>query len=130
MKLWGYTLAVMGLMIAALPAMAQSDPGPRGGPANAGAPFGNLDSNERAIFDDGLEDFMEIDSVSGTVPGEDASGLGPTFNGNSCGQCHSQPAIGGSSPGQKSPQVPGPNPQVALATANGATNVVPSFITA
>ena len=44
--------------------------------------------------------------------------------------CHAQPAIGGSSPGQKSPQNPVPNPQVALATLDGATNTVPSFITA
>jgi CxxC motif-containing protein (DUF1111 family) len=72
---------------------------------------------------------MEVDSVSGSVPGEEASGLGPTFNGNSCAQCHSQPAIGGSSPGLNSPQNPVPNPQVALATLNGATNTVPSFIT-
>src|SRR5262249_27396646 len=57
-------------------------------------------------------------------------GLGPTFNGNSCAQCHAQPSIGGSSPGTASPQNPGPNPQVALATMDGATNTVPSFITA
>ena len=55
--------------------------------------------------------------------------LGPTFNGNSCTMCHAQPAIGGSSPGMTSPQNSVPNPQVALATLDGATNVVPSFIT-
>jgi CxxC motif-containing protein (DUF1111 family) len=44
--------------------------------------------------------------------------------------CHAQPAIGGSSPGLKSPQNPVPNPQVALATLHGAKNTVPSFITA
>jgi hypothetical protein len=47
-------------------------------------------------------------------------GLGPAFNGDSCGTCHAFPAIGGSSPLI--------NPQVALATAQGARNVVPSFI--
>ncbi|HTS37371.1 MAG TPA: di-heme oxidoredictase family protein [Candidatus Solibacter sp.] len=72
--------------------------------------------------------FTEVDSVSGTI--EEGSGLGPTFNGNSCAQCHAQPAIGGSSPGQNSPQNPVPNPQVALATLDGAVNTVPSFITA
>jgi hypothetical protein len=73
---------------------------------------------------------MEVDSVSGTLAGENGSGLGRTFNGNSCAQCHAQPAIGGSSPGLKSPQNPIPNPQVALATLDCATNTVPPFITA
>jgi CxxC motif-containing protein (DUF1111 family) len=73
---------------------------------------------------------MEVDSVSGTIPGETGSGLGPTFNGNSCAQCHAQPTIGGSSPGLKSPQNPVPNPQVKLASLDGATNKIPAFITA
>ena len=46
-------------------------------------------------------------------------GLGPTFNLDSCGGCHSQPAIGGTSPRL--------NPQVAFANS---ANKVPSFITA
>jgi len=74
--------------------------------------------------------FLEVDSVSGTIPGEDGGGLGPAFNGNSCKQCHAQPAIGGSSPGLISPQNSVPNPQVALATLDQAKNVLPSFITA
>jgi CxxC motif-containing protein (DUF1111 family) len=49
------------------------------------------------------------------------AGLGPGFNGNSCAVCHSQPSIGGSSPAN--------NPQVALATLDGATNTVPVFVT-
>jgi CxxC motif-containing protein (DUF1111 family) len=68
-----------------------------------------------------------VDSVSGTI--ESGSGLGPTFNGNSCAQCHAQPTIGGASLGLLSPQLPIPNPQVALATLDSATNTVPSFIT-
>ena len=44
--------------------------------------------------------------------------------------CHAQPAAGGSSPGLQSPQHPIPNPQVALATLDGAKNSVPPFITA
>jgi CxxC motif-containing protein (DUF1111 family) len=107
---------------------AQKDPGPRGGAAGAGGPYHNLTAAEQAFFGQAVSRFMEVDSVSGTV--EAGSGLGPTFNGNSCAQCHAQPALGGSSPGSKSPQNPGPNPQVALATLDGATNVVPSFITA
>jgi len=48
-------------------------------------------------------------------------GLGPAFNGNSCFMCHSQPAIGGTSP---APGTPGfsQNPQITVAHALGATN--------
>jgi CxxC motif-containing protein (DUF1111 family) len=60
--------------------------------------------------------FNNVDAVP--FPG----GLGPVFNFNSCGGCHAQPAAGGVGPL--------PNPQVAVATLMGATNTVPSFITA
>jgi CxxC motif-containing protein (DUF1111 family) len=109
---------------------AQQDPGPRGGQAAAGSFYSTLNANEQANFAEALKAFMDVDSVSGTIEGEDGNGLGPTFNGNGCAQCHAQPAIGGSSPGPKSPQNPIPNPQVALATLDGATNTVPSFIAA
>jgi CxxC motif-containing protein (DUF1111 family) len=66
--------------------------------------------------------FQEVDSVSGTVGTESGQGLGPTFNGNGCAVCHAHPAVLGSSPA--------PNPQIALATLDGATNTVPSFISA
>jgi len=109
---------------------AQVDPGPRPGPASAGNYYPTLNANEQNFFSQALARFQEIDSVSGTISGETGSGLGPTFNGNSCAMCHAQPAIGGSSPGLASPQKPVSNPQVALATLHGATNTVPSFITA
>ena len=111
-------------------ASAQKDPGPRGGPPAAGGAFPGLNSNEQTAFSSAVSDFMEVDSVSGAIAGEDGKGLGPTFNGNSCAQCHAQPAVGGSSPGMASPQNPIPNPQVALATLDGANNTPPSFITA
>jgi CxxC motif-containing protein (DUF1111 family) len=107
---------------------AQVDPGPRAGAPGAGGYYYSLNANEQNFYSQALLRFQEIDSVSGTVPGEPGAGLGPTFNGNSCAMCHAQPAVGGSSPGLKSPQNPMPNPQVALATLNGATNTVPSFI--
>lgn len=50
-----------------------------------------------------------------------ADGLGPRFNLDSCGGCHAFPSPGGTSPPT--------NPQFAIATAFGAQNVVPSFIT-
>jgi hypothetical protein len=106
------------------------DPGPRGGPADAGGFFPGLGPVEQAYFAETEMIFAEVDSVSGTTPGEEGRGLGPTFNGNSCAQCHAQPAIGGTGPGLASPQNPVPNPQVALASLDGAHNFVPSFITA
>src|SRR5438874_381562 len=61
-----------------------------------------------------LEDtFNEVEGI--------ADGLGPRLNLDSCGGCHSHPGVGGSSPAI--------NPQVAMATAFGAQNEVPSFIT-
>jgi CxxC motif-containing protein (DUF1111 family) len=83
---------------------------------------------EQTAFSQAFARFREIDSVSGSVQGEPGSGLGPTFNGNSCAMCHAQPAPGGSSPGLRSPQNSVPNPQVVLATLDGATNALPAFI--
>jgi len=120
--------ASAGFLAAAL-LRGQTDPGPRGGPAGAGSYFPTLNPNEQAFFNDTRDTFQEINSVSGTVAGEPSKGLGPTFNGNGCAMCHSQPAVGGSSPGLASKQHPVPNPQVALATLDGARNTVPSFIT-
>lgn len=109
--------------------VAQNDPGPRAGTAGAGGFYPTLNSNEQALFNQAAGRFMEVDSVQGTLSGEEGKGLGPAFNGNSCAQCHAQPAVGGSSPGLTSPQNPIANPQVALATLDGAVNIVPSFIT-
>jgi hypothetical protein len=97
------------------------DPGPRGGTAGAGGPLGGLTVAERQLFTAAQSRFAEIDSVSGTITGEAGVGLGPRFNLNSCAGCHAFPAVGGTSPMT--------NPQVAVATMHGASNVVPSFIT-
>ena len=113
---------------ARLSAQQVKDPGPRGGAPAAGGYYPTLNANEQLLFNQSFARFQEVDSVSGTI--EPGRGLGPTFNGNSCAMCHAQPAAGGSSPGLISPQNPIPNPQVALATLDGAQNTVPSFITA
>lgn len=118
------------LVIATGSLSAQTDPGPRPGPAAAGNYYPTLNSSEQYFFNQAISRFMEVDSVKGSITGEEGSGLGPTFNGNSCAMCHGQPAIGGSSPGLNSPQNPVPNPQVALATLDQASNTVPSFISA
>jgi CxxC motif-containing protein (DUF1111 family) len=77
------------------------DPGVRGGDAGAGRPLDGLTGTEVAFFEHGKEDFEEVEDV--------ADGLGPRMNLDGCGACHSQPAIGGSSPAV--------NPQVAFANA-------------
>jgi CxxC motif-containing protein (DUF1111 family) len=128
-KLSPAVLCLAALCFTTLSARSQDDPGPRSGPADAGGFYPTLNANEQALFNQALQRFQEIDSVSGGISGEPGSGLGPTFNGNSCAQCHAQPAVGGSSPGVASPQNPIPNPQVALAILDGASNTVPSFIT-
>lgn len=96
------------------------DPGVRTGPASVGGPLPGLTSEYQQFFTAALARFQEVDSVSGGLANETGVGLGPRFNGNSCSGCHAYPTIGGSSPAQ--------NPQVALATLDGATNKVPSFI--
>src|SRR5882757_5298548 len=60
---------------------AQQDPGPRAGQAAAGSFYSTLNANEQANFAEALKAFMDVDSVSGTIEGEDGNGLGPTFNG-------------------------------------------------
>lgn len=88
------------------------DPGVRTGDADAGGFLPGLTDAEKEFFQAGLEDFAEAEGVG--------DGLGPRFNLDSCGGCHIQPAIGGTSPAV--------NPQVAIATAFGAKNKVPSFL--
>lgn len=97
------------------------DPGVRAGTINAGLPLSSLSPSQLQFFNDGLARFNEIEQV--------ANGLGPTFNSNSCGNCHAQPSTGGTSP--KTDQFPniGPNPQIEAASANGGTNRIPFFIT-
>lgn len=89
-----------------------TDPGVRGGDPGAGGPLPGLTPNELAFFNAGLQAFVKIV----TVP----EGLGPRYNLDNCGECHSQPSIGGSSPAN--------NPQIDAATRSGAVNTVPSFI--
>jgi CxxC motif-containing protein (DUF1111 family) len=107
------------------------DPGPRAGVGATAATYSTLNGDDQALFSQAMIVFQEVDSVSGTI--EAGSGLGPTFNGNSCAQCHAQPDVGGSSPGMSSPQHPVANPQVGLATLDrvaGGAQTVPPFISA
>ena len=89
-----------------------SDPGVRGGSPGAGGPLPGLTASQLAAFEASKEEFEEADGVG--------EGLGPRFNLDSCGGCHTQPAVGGTSPAV--------NPQVAVATDLGARNFVPFFV--
>src|SRR5262249_47770751 len=93
------------LVFVSVPALAQTDPGPRGGAANAGGEIGGLTTKEAKFFDSGLDSFAEVSSVTGGVPGTE-EGLGARFNLNSCAGCHAHPAVGGTSPAAN-PQVVG-----------------------
>src|SRR6476646_4658433 len=118
-------LALFLSLLFVLPGFARVDPAVRGGAAGAGAPLSSVAANNPVTilncFNYAKDRFTEIDSVSGTVAGEGGFGLGPRYNSRSCVACHAQPATGGSAPAV--------NPQVGDATADGATNPVPSFIT-
>jgi CxxC motif-containing protein (DUF1111 family) len=111
------------LLLATLPAFGQSDPGPRGGSPAAGGPLNSVaaDPTVLSFFNDAQTRFSQIDSVAGQIQGESGVGLGPRYNSRSCARCHAQPTVGGSSPTT--------NPQIADASADGALNTIPTFIT-
>jgi CxxC motif-containing protein (DUF1111 family) len=90
------------------------DPGVRTGASGAGAPLSGMDSYEQAYFAAAQAVFVTPEGIG--------DGLGPRFNLDSCAGCHAQPSVGGSSPIV--------NPQIAIASAYGARNSVPSFISA
>src|SRR5438045_4265519 len=85
------------------------DPGPRPGTPTSGAghPIANMPIEQTIFWVDGLIKFGTTVTPKGA---NDSSGnptlfgLGPSFNGESCLQCHSQPNIGGTSP-QVNPQL-------------------------
>src|SRR6516225_3522424 len=110
-------LATSCLRMSAQTVKVPMDPGVRGGMAGAGGPLRGLTADEMAFFRDGLARFADIEVVTGG----NNNGLGPRFNSNQCLSCHSQPSAGGSSPAR--------NPLIAIATLNGAKNLVPWFIT-
>lgn len=123
------TSSLLVLALWAFPALAQTswaskeprDPGVDKGPARSGTLIAGVNPRQRRLFNVSLRQFNLIHSVKGTIRHEEADGLGPTLNLNSCGGCHVHPAAGGSSPLY--------NPQIAVATLDGAKNAIPPFIT-
>src|SRR6185437_720472 len=105
-------LTLTGWNVGVAVAGAAADPGvrPSGNTDTVGNPLPGLAADESALFLTGQASFKQSEQV--------ADGLGPRFNLDSCVGCHSFPTHGGSSPAV--------NPQVALATAFGANNTVPT----
>jgi CxxC motif-containing protein (DUF1111 family) len=83
-------------------------------------PLPGLTSDELAFFEDGVARFQTVEAVSGAAVAQ-GNGLSPRFNSDQCSSCHSQPYVGGSSPAR--------NPLISVASADGARNAVPWFIT-
>src|SRR5580698_7671935 len=102
------------------------DPGVRGGGVNSGQPLSSISQTPGApdFFANGLLRFQEVESVQGGTN----NGLGPRFNSNQCSSCHSQPAIGGTSPSATVFPFVGPNPETLVYSLDGAENTLPSFI--
>ena len=119
--LWSAAAAAQ-VGLPARPGAVSPDPGVRTGTPGAGGPLPGLTAPQQAYFTAARARFQAIDSVAGTVSGAPSLGLGPRFNGTSCAGCHSQPSVGGTGPAA--------NAQIAMAHDAGATNVIPSFITA
>ena len=59
-------------------------------PELPGDPLSGLTAEEFEAFNLGLEDFLEVEDAE--------EGLGPAYNGTSCAECHSVPAVGGIAP--------------------------------
>ena len=94
-----------------------SDPGVRPVATDAGTAVSGVDAD---AFARARYAFREVHSIAGDL--ESGAGLGPLFNGTSCGGCHAYPASGGSSPKR--------NPQLEMAIAHGARNSIPDFLKA
>src|SRR5262245_17937908 len=107
-------LSLIGVSQALQAQSRASDPGLRGGPAGAGGPIAGLTAQEQEMFKVGKDDFSSEEEVG--------DGVGPRFNFVACAGCHSQPAIGGTSPAN--------NPLFRVTGDLGFTgNKIPSFIT-
>ena len=81
----GLSGAVAGPQQPPAPPAPKHQPAPP--PAQVGDPLAGAPLDQ---FLAGKADFNEVETLQ-------ANGLGPTFNGNSCAQCHGVPAVGGSS---------------------------------
>jgi CxxC motif-containing protein (DUF1111 family) len=122
----GFLLAVSFATVT-LGQHSPQDPGVRAGTVDSGLPLASVAQTPGGsdFFANGLLRFQEIESVQGGAN----NGLGPRFNSNQCASCHSQPAIGGTSPSSTVFPFVGPNPETLVYSLDGAQNTLPSFIT-
>jgi len=74
---------VVGAVVLPVALNAQQSPQP-------GDPLPGLTPAEFEAFRLGLDDFLEVETAE--------EGLGPAYNGTSCSECHSIPAVGGIAP--------------------------------
>src|SRR5215469_1725303 len=130
-KLVSVSICLAALLVTGAAFAQVNDPGVRSTTGvNAGQPLASVSAvpADLTFFQNGLSQFTERQTVTGNNPG-----LGPRFNLDSCGGCHSQPAPGGTSPSANVFPNIGPNPQsqvIANGTVSSSTNTIPSFITA
>src|SRR5205807_9208206 len=90
---------LLGLAFGSIGLHAQAvDPGVRAGSIDGGGPLPGLSAGQSKTFALGLATFATARSINGGLPNQPQEGLGPRFNSNSCSSCHSQPAVGGTSP--------------------------------
>ena len=108
--------------------LANLDPGPRAGSVGAGGNIQAISTDQLAFFTNGLQQFIEEEGVTLSSPGN--GGLGPAFNNDSCGSCHSQPAPGGTSPSMTAYPFVGQNPQFTVGQLMGGANSIPFFVVA
>src|SRR5712692_9121328 len=110
MTRWKFPLLALSLAALVFTGMAfaQTDPGVQAGNRGTGRAFASVtaNTNDNAFFQAGLGQFNETQTVTGDNPG-----LGPRFNSNSCGNCHAQPAAGGTG-AAVNPQFQFTNPQI------------------
>ena len=117
-SLWMLLCAFAFVFVAGLMAAGNTptDPGPRAGNAGAGGRIANLAVKEAKFFDTGLDEFEEVQTVTGSAE-DTEEGLGPRFNSNSCVSCHAHPAAGGTSPPTNPQVTAGPPSEVLTLTS-------------
>jgi len=131
LKFVSVSTCLAALLFAGMAFAQVNDPGVRSTTGiNAGQPLASISANpaDLLFFQNGLSQFAEHQTVTGNNPG-----LGPRFNLDGCGGCHSQPAIGGTSPSANVFPNVGPNPQsqvIANGVVSGNTNTIPFFVLA
>jgi CxxC motif-containing protein (DUF1111 family) len=123
------SLVVMSCASVVVGQFAVRDMGVRGDSIDAGTPLDLTQTPGAAdFFKDGLNRFTAVEVVSGQPS---STGLGPRYNSNQCSSCHSQPAVGGTSPSTNAYPFLGANPETQVYNLDGqkGQNTLPSFIT-